>query len=69
MFTPEFIDVLREFGFPVAVLLGLGVTGFMGIWVWGRELKKAERQSAEWREIALRALGVAERKDKLNDGE
>jgi len=67
MFTPEFMDFIREFGFPIAVLLGLGVSGFMGIWVWGRELTKAERQSAEWREIALKALNINERKDHLND--
>jgi len=69
MFSQEFIDILREFGLPLAMLVGLGVSGYLGMWVWGRELRKAERQSAEWREIALRALNINERKDKISNGD
>ena len=67
MFTPEAIAFIREFGFPIFVLVVIIGTGARKIWVWGRELSSSEKRESEWREIALRALGVAERKDKLRD--
>lgn len=70
MFTPEFMDFLREYGLPLTMLVGLGISGYMGIWVWGRELKKSEKEAAEWKSIALESLKVSGRAvKKVTDDE
>lgn len=53
----------------VEVLLGavgaaigaIAAAGMAGKWVWGRELKKQERETEFWRKMALRAIGLTEK--------
>lgn len=67
LMTPEFAAFLGQFGLPITMLVVLGVFGARGTWVWGRELtnERAEKELArqerdEWKDIALKALNVAE---------
>ena len=62
--TPEFAAFLGQFGLPISMLVVVLTTGARGMWVWGRELHKAEAQAVEWRTIALRALNVSEKATK-----
>lgn len=60
----------------VALLSALGAittAGIKGVWVWGRELRKAERDGDFWRDIALRSMGLTDAaievvKKKSGDG-
>jgi NhaP-type Na+/H+ or K+/H+ antiporter len=56
-----FEQVLAQYGFPLAALLIVVVTGARKVWVWGWTLRDAEQREAQWREIALKALNVGER--------
>lgn len=56
-----FEQALAQYGFPLAALLIVVVTGARRVWVWGWALRDAEAREAQWREIALKALNVGER--------
>jgi hypothetical protein len=42
-----------------AFLLILGYLNYRGVWVWGRDLKRAEEDALLWKQVALRATGLA----------
>ncbi len=42
-----------------AFLLLLAVLGSRGVWVWGRELAKSEREVAEWKGLATKVTETA----------
>ncbi len=50
---------LGSIGFPALLVLIL-YGSYKGVWVWGRELRKAELESAEWKSMALRGAKLAE---------
>jgi len=57
----EFQQLLADFGFPLAALIVVVVTGSRGMWVFGRELRSAQQERDEWKRIALAGLNVAEK--------
>lgn len=43
-----------------AILIGVLVGSYRGVWVWGFQLKKCEEEGAQWKAMALQAAGLAE---------
>lgn len=56
----DWLEFAREFGFPVVTLILVLYTGYKRVWVWGAELKAAEKREQEWRELALTGTKIAE---------
>lgn len=52
---------LDQYGWPLATLAIVIGTGARKVWVWGWALRDAEAREASWKEIALKALNVAEK--------
>lgn len=50
---------LSGLGFATTLVLIL-IGSYRGIWVWGSQLQKAEKEAAEWKAMALQAAGLAE---------
>lgn len=50
-------DAIRVFGLPAALLFA----HYKGWWVWGRDYRKLEKERDEWKTLALRHLGIAEK--------
>lgn len=57
-----FEQLLSQYGFPLASLAIIIVTGARKTWVWGWALKESQEREAQWRTIALKALNIAETK-------
>lgn len=58
----EIIDIAQKLsGLGFGTLLALILYGsYKGIWVWGRQLTRAEDDVKEWKSMALTAAGLAE---------
>jgi len=56
-----FEQLVAQFGFPLAALIIVVVTGARGTWVFGRELTASLKREDEWKQIAYKALNVGER--------
>lgn len=50
---------LSSVGFPTLLILIL-IGNYYEVWVWGRQLRKAEATSDKWQDMALRSVGIAE---------
>lgn len=53
--------LIQNFGVPVTLLLVILFGGYKRWWVWGYQLKDAERREADWKDMALRGTLIAER--------
>ena len=58
--------LLGPLGLTIALILIL-VAGKRGIWVWGSELQKCEKEKNFWREAALRGTELAEKAVTLSE--
>lgn len=55
----DFAQKLSGLGFGTFLFIVL-YGSYKGIWVWGRQLARAEQDLAEWKAMALQAAGLAE---------
>lgn len=69
------MPISTELVLALAGVIGtIAGAGMKGLWVWGRELKKAERDANFWRDIALKSMGLTDiaievaQKKKTDDG-
>jgi hypothetical protein len=71
--TPSFtiinnmVEVVRALGY-VGLLIGILYGNYKGIWMWGNDYRKLERERDEWKAIALQHAGIAERATRLLPG-
>lgn len=49
----------------VGVLCSIIIAGYKKMWVWGYQLKDAERQRDKWQELALSTTNLAERSTRI----
>lgn len=64
MFIASELDwpqLIERLGLPVVLLVFILFTGFKRYWVWGYQLKDAERRELDWKDMALRGTLIAER--------
>jgi hypothetical protein len=57
----KLVDTLLSQGPLVCVLLLILVTGWKRVWVWGREADSCQKREDEWKEMAMRNMGIADR--------
>jgi hypothetical protein len=53
-----------RYGILGVILVLVLTTGYKRVWVWGYQLRDAEKREADWKDLALRGTLIAERVTK-----
>lgn len=51
---PQALSQLPFAAFLIALALTIGTLGWRQVWVWGRELDRSEKETADWKAIATK---------------
>ena len=60
MSAAQILDWVQRGG-VIALLLLVIISGWKGIWVWGKQLDECEKRGDEWKQMALGNLNLASR--------
>lgn len=59
--TPEgFAELIRTLGLPLAILIGVLLSGARGMWVFGRSFEDMKEDRDYWRTQALKGTDLAD---------